>query len=158
LATPFFHDVPVLEDIPIGRIMKLRKSEGPAFELYRDSVVKSVRASKGEARKRQHEIFNDVIRPELTKLETSIRRSRKLLRQSVSQDLILAAGAVAIGVFGNFLPPELRMGVGGLGGVHYSTRLVRSMSKLISEPKEALDSRYYFLWKAKTRPVWGKEK
>lgn len=151
-ATPFFHDVPILNDIPLDRLIRLRVAEQPAFEMYRDSVAASLTTSKGTPIGQQREIYRDVIRPELTKLENSIRRSKKLLLRSAVQDLVLAAGSVAIGLFGNFMPPDIRAGLSSLGGVHYTARLAQSMAKLLGEPKEAIDNRYYFLWKVKKKP------
>jgi len=145
--SPFSHVVPIIDTVPVSKILKLREAEAPAFELYRQSVSKSLEQAKGNSDALQCQIFYDIVKPELVRLENSIRRSRKLLLKSAAQDLIFAAGSVAIGLFGHFLPPELRVGLGGFGGVHYTHRLMQSMTKLLGDPTEAIHNRYYFLWK-----------
>lgn len=89
------------------------------------------------------------MRPEIAKIEFAVQRSRNLLLRSITKDLVIAAGSVGIGFFAGLLPPPMGAVVAGFGGVHYSARLINNISKLLEEPDQATQSRYYFLWKLK---------
>lgn len=67
--------------------------------------------------------------------------------KSLAQDVIIAAGGVAIGLFSGLLPPGVGHAALGLGGLHYSRQFVKKLTELCAEPQKATDNRFYFLWK-----------
>lgn len=147
--TIFSHSVPIVGEVALNRIVKLRRTEAGAFELYRDAVSKSLQRHRVITLKEQIQLFNDVVRPEIAKIDAAVRRSRKLLMKSIAQDLVVASGAVGIGLFSGLLPHAIGAAAVGLGSLHYSPQFVRKLTELCSEPKPAAESRYYFLWKMK---------
>jgi hypothetical protein len=145
----FSHSLPVVDDIEIGKIIKLRKAEGESFDVYRDALARALKQYENLTLSKQVQLFNDVIRPEITKIELAVRKSRKLLVKSLAQDVIIASGAVGIGLFSGLLPHDIGTAPLGLGGLHYSPKFVRNLTELCAEPRQAMDSRYYFLWKVR---------
>jgi hypothetical protein len=145
--TIFSHSVPIVSEIALNKIVKLRRTEAGAFELYRDAVSKSLQRNRGATLNEQLQLFNDVVRPEIAKIDAAVRRSRKLLVKSIAQDLIVASGAIGIGLFSGLLPQAIGAAAVGLGSLHYSPQFVRKLTELCGEPKQAAESRYYFLWK-----------
>jgi hypothetical protein len=127
--------------------VNLRQAEGAAFEIYRDTVTKALRKNRKLTASQQVEFFNDVIRPEIAKIELAVRRSRKLLIRSIISDVIVASGAVGIGLFSGLLPPAIGTAALGLGSLHYSPKFVRKLIDLSAEPNAAANNKYYFLWK-----------
>lgn len=102
------HCVPVLTELPIATILRIRKEEKEAFQSYRDSVAAmsssilaaDKRVSKGQAR----EMFRDAIEPELRKMKKEIRTYQKVsLEKTVAGFASLFAG-VLIGAYAG-LPP-----------------------------------------------------
>ena len=147
--TVLSHSLPVVDDIAIGKILQLRKAEGAAFDVYREALRNALKQNKTLTLAKQIQLFDDVIRPEIAKIELAVRRSRKLLVKSLAQDVIVASGAVVIGLFSGLLPHEIGTAALGLGGLHYSPKFVSKLTELCAEPRQAMDSRYYFLWKVR---------
>jgi len=145
--TMLAHSVPVIETVGLKDIIKLRKKEGAAFELYRDAVSKTLKQHPHSTLIEQQDLFNDVRRPEIAKINSVVRNSRKLLIQSIMQDVVVASGAIGIGFFSGLLPPMIGAAAVGLGSIHYSPKFVRKLTELCAEPPRAMESRYYFLWK-----------
>lgn len=147
--TIFSHFLPIIGEVSLEKVVRLRRAEGAAFELYRDAISKALRKNKKMPLRQQVEFFDDIVRPEIAKIDSAVRRSRKLLVKSLTQDMIVATGAIGIGLFSGLLPPEIGAAAVGLGSLHYSPQFVKKLTELCAEPKKAAESRYYFLWKAK---------
>lgn len=145
----FSHAIPFIADVELKKLLQLRRNESGAFELYRDILSKNVRKHYNATPTEQAQLFNDVVRPELAKIDAAVRRSRKLLVKSITHDLIVASGAIGIGLFSGLLPLAIGAAAIGLGSLHYSPQFVRKLTELCSEPKEASQSRFYFLWKVR---------
>jgi hypothetical protein len=149
--TMFSHFLPIVDAVEIKRILKLRNEEAGAFERYRDAISKNLRKHPKATVREQVQLFDDVIRPEIAKIDAAVRRSRKLLVRSIMQDVVVISGAIGIGAFSGLLPPAIGLAAAGLGSLHYSPQFVRKLTELCSEPKQAMDSRYYFLWKVRRK-------
>jgi hypothetical protein len=153
----FAHSLPVVDQVSLTHVLKLRSHEGEAFQIYRQAVSRALDVTKSDKGKREQQIFEDLIQPELIKLDSTIRKSRKLLLNSTAQDLVVVAGTMAIGALATALPREIQaigqlspyigplLGAGG--SVHYSKRLLQNVVKLCQESDDAINNRFYFLWK-----------
>ncbi len=101
----------------------------------------------------QHEslrkAFNDTVRPELNNIELTIKNSRKLLWGSLAKDLIFGTGFITVGLFSGLLPPNIGEIVAALGGFNFVSGSLDKISKLVQEPSEIRNNKYYFLWKVK---------
>lgn len=115
------HIVPVIGELPIAAIVRIRKQEKDAFEAYRDAVTKmssnilAKNVSKNEAR----QMLRDAIEPELRRMNRDLRTYRKIRRsQSIGAAMFMAAGVI-LGAYGG-LPPivsiPLAAGAGVVGG------------------------------------------
>jgi hypothetical protein len=65
------HTVPVLGELPIATILRIRRQEKDAFEAYRDAVAKmssNVLTSKNVSKKEARQMLRDAIEPELRNL------------------------------------------------------------------------------------------
>jgi hypothetical protein len=146
--TAFSHALPVVDHIEVRRILALRRAEGAAFAVYREALLKGLNQKKLTLRQ-QAEFFRDVIQPEIAKIDLAVRKSKKLLVKSLAQDVVIAAGGIAIGLFSGLLPPNVGTAAVGLGGLHYSRQFVKKLTELCAEPQKAMDNRFYFLWRVK---------
>lgn len=144
------HAVPYVSGLPLKELVKLRTAEGESFKVYRDAVSDVLRrhskATQGELR----EALHDIIVPELNKIERTLKNARKLAARSLAQEVVVSAGAVAIGVFGGLLPAELSAMVAAAGGINGLKALAGKIPELWRPPKEVIENRFYFLWKAHT--------
>ena len=96
------------------------------------------------------EAFQDVVQPEINKIDKAIADSRRLLRGSMLQDLIGAA-VIGVGYFAGFLPPDINNILAAIGGTKFVGGIVQKGVQQIQEPAPVVENKYYFLWKVKQR-------
>jgi len=144
------HALPVVFGLKPESMIKLREKEGEAFQVYRDALDKVLKgAGKSEAEIR--EAFNDVVRPEINKLEAAVVSSRKIARSAIGEKIIFGSGLMAVGLLANVIPTGFGAAASWLGGAAFANELLREASKLIREPPEVRQSDFYFLWKLQQR-------
>jgi hypothetical protein len=154
------HPLAFVDNVPLKRLLKLRASEGEAFNVYRDSVRQVLNNAQGKSSRELREAFEDQIRPELNKIELTIKNTRRLTALSTLTDVTVLFAAISIAAFSGLLPvgliPRDILNVGAmLGGWQGVRGLASKLSTLRSVPKEAAENRFVFLWriqrKASTR-------
>lgn len=102
------HIVPILADLPIATILRIRKYEKSSFLTYRATISNissnilesSSRISKREAR----EMFRTAIEPEIRRMNKEIAAHRKSQKRRTLAGLASIAAGVSIGAFAG-LPP-----------------------------------------------------
>jgi hypothetical protein len=148
------HSVPNIEFVSLGRLLKLRQNEYEAFQVYRDHLYMALKEARNLSAVEMRQLIDDTVRPEIHKMEQSIKSSKKLLTKSVKTDLIVGAGFMSIGLFAGLLPPDIAPIVRTIGASVGSYSAVSGLAKqvtMIGEPtKEVMENPYYFLWKAKS--------
>jgi hypothetical protein len=146
------HTVPFIHDVKLESLMKLRKNEGESFQVYRDSLnelLKSLSDEDIRNSKILKQAFNDSIRPELNKIDLTVKNSKKLLYGSIKQDIIFSAGFIGLGLFSGLLPPSVGELIAALGGYKFASSVAEKVNKSHNEPDVVRENKYYFLWKVK---------
>jgi hypothetical protein len=117
------HCVPVLAELPISTILRIRKEEQDAFEAYRDSVTKMssmiLTSAKRVSRKAARQMLRDAIEPELRKMNRDIRTYRKVRRSKAIGGAFSIAAGVLLGAYAGLSPvvaAPLAAGAGLVGG------------------------------------------
>jgi hypothetical protein len=156
-ANALSHTLAFVEQVPLERILKLRKDEGEAFLVYRDAVRKVLTNAQGKTDKELREAFNDEIRPELNKIDLTMKHARKNLAISTLTDLTIAIASISIAAFSGLLPPDIGVPKGlidvgaALGGWQGAKGLASKLASLRSTPKEVSENKYVFLWKVRNQ-------
>lgn len=146
----FSHEVPILDGVKIESLVKLRRDEAEAFSVYRAALTKAVHSSKSESsNKVMKQIFNDVVKPELNRLDATFKNARRVLRRELATDAIAATAFVGLGLFSGILPENIGQIVAAMGGFHYTQRISNKVSKFLAEPPQLRNSKFYFLWKTR---------
>lgn len=104
------HTVPILADLSVATILRIRKQERDSFEDYRVAIgtisaaimSAKTRVSKQEAR----EMFRTAIEPELRRLNREMVTYRKTQSRRVAAGMASIVAGVAIGAYSG-LPPLL---------------------------------------------------
>jgi len=117
------HCVPVLADLPIATILRIRNEEQGAFDAYRDAVTKMsgqiLASAKPVTKKAAREMLRDAIEPELKRMNREIRTYRKVRRSQTIGGAVSIAAGVLLGAYAG-LPPivatPLVAGAGVVGG------------------------------------------
>jgi hypothetical protein len=147
------HPLPFVDDVPIERILKVRQQEGEAFLVYRDAVRKLLSAADAKTSKELREAFDDEIRPELNKIDLTLKNTRKALSRGTLVDAAIVFASVSIAAFSGLLPPTLGLPPGvldvgaALGGWQGARGLVSKLSSRRTTPKDVADNKYAFLWR-----------
>jgi hypothetical protein len=149
LAEGLSHSVPYLADIEISKLLELREKEGESFNVYRDSFSEAIRLSEEPNADKIRQVFDDIVRPELNNINLTIKNSQKLLWGALTKDVVFGAGFITVGLFSGLLPPNIGEIVAALGGFNFVSSSLDKISKLVQEPSEIRNNKYYFLWKAK---------
>jgi hypothetical protein len=100
------HAVPILADLPIATLLRIRGQQRDAFESYRNAITRitsDVLNRKGKLSKKEaRDMLQAVIEPQLSHLEKEIRSERQRQRNRIAGGLGTLAAGVAIGAFGGF--------------------------------------------------------
>lgn len=145
VETGLFHKVPLIGEVELNKIIKLRQSDGMAFKGYRSKMNSILSEYDKLDRKRMSEIQKDVIRPELDAMEQTLCKNKKSLIQSTAQDLVLVGGSIGIGIFTGLLPVDYSAVVGMIGGISSISNILDKAKKSFTK-EEIKSNSFYFLY------------
>lgn len=127
--------------------MKLRQNEEEAFIVYRNNLNRLIKDAKNWNGDQIKEAFLDTIRPEINKIDKSIKDWKRGKKQSLATT---AAATVSAGVFLGYMPfgyTSIIAAMGAVGGISTAVKCTSDLLSLIQEPKVAYENDNYFLWK-----------
>jgi hypothetical protein len=136
------HVLPLLDDLPLARLLRIRREERDSFVRYRlavGRVLNEVAKKKKRIGKREvRELFREEIEPELVKMKSELYQERKRQLRRIVGGVGAMAASVALGTFGKILP----LAAGGIGAALLS-KSAQSACEHGSSLKEKND--FYFL-------------
>jgi hypothetical protein len=153
LCAHLAHAVPILSDVPVRTILKLRASEAEAFQSYRSTLTGIVRnhvgtgKSVGEAEAK--EIYLDVLKPTLDALQVQATNIRK---NQFKKGILKAAASsvlIGLGIYGGVLPSQLADLVKAIGGFSVAKDLAETFGAIEKNPTEVRNHNLYFLLRLK---------
>jgi hypothetical protein len=139
------HLVPFVDDVSIEKLLKLRASEGDAFQVYRDKlnkVVKNVNINEKESR----QLYLDEIQPEINKINLTLSNNKKLLWGNIKSNIFLASTYISTSLFTGILPTNIDKVVASIGGFGFAKSISQDILSLIKQP-EVKKNELYFLWR-----------
>lgn len=140
------HNLPFLPNTDIKKLIRLRKHEGEAFQIYRSSLTNFLTNIKSKDYNMK-QAFKDEIEPEINKINQVIKNSKKLIIADITKDVFVGSTFVSVGLFSHFLPPNIGQLVAGLGGVNYLGKFGDNVKKLATIESEVKTNKYFFVWK-----------
>jgi hypothetical protein len=101
------HSVPILGELSVATILRIRKSEKDAFESYQNAVTKMsadiLGANSKVSKQQARQIVRDAIEPELDKMKRELATHRKVTgRKALAGATAIAV--VALGAYAGLLP------------------------------------------------------
>lgn len=142
------HSVPAAFRISPDDLIRLRRTEGEAFQVYRDrlrELIVDIREGGLRSREDLAREFANRIEPELNKIDVTIRREAEKARISLAADA-MALGVLSVAFFGGMVPVGAVSALISLGGFAIGGHTVHSLTTLIAD-NEARKSDFFFLWK-----------
>lgn len=146
LTQSLSHNIPFVSNIDLKKLINLRKKEGEAFQVYRTSFTSFLLSMK-DTNYNLKEAFNDEIQPEINKMNQTIKTSKKLIMSDIAKDVIVGSTFVSVGLFANFLPPNIGQIVAGVGGAGYLGKFGDNIKKLRTVETDIRNNKYFFIWK-----------
>ncbi|PHR14986.1 MAG: hypothetical protein COA40_02180 [Aequorivita sp.] len=141
------HLVPFIDEVPIKKLIKLRKKEGESFQVYRDKI-NNLSKSNLLTMQDSKQIYQDEIRPELNKINLTLKNNKKVLWGNIKSNVFLASTYISTSLFTGILPTNIDKIVASVGGFGFAKNIGQDVLKLIKKP-EVRNNELYFLWKIK---------
>lgn len=147
-SVAFHMDLPVLEGIPIDKLLRLREDDQEHFRRFQSrlklAIHERAKASSGDSRGIARDVVTDVIEPELGRIRERLQASERLLSRKVGVGGFLASMATTCGLLAGAGPvAALGAGMAVIASTVYS-----AASKHLEERSEIELEDMYFLWKA----------
>ncbi len=102
------HLVPLLGDLPVATLLRIRQEERDSFARYRHAVQlllnEIVLRKKRISRREIQELYHDKIEPELCRMKSDLKLERRRQLKRIVGGAASLAASVALGAFGGFLP------------------------------------------------------
>jgi hypothetical protein len=116
MQTYMAHTLPLLGDLPLGALLRLRREERDSFGRYREAirrVLKDVARRRNRIGKREiQEIVRQQIEPELTKINSEMQQERSRQFRKIVGGTGALAVSIAMGVVGQVVPAAVAGAVG----------------------------------------------
>jgi len=145
------HSVPVLADLPVATILRVRKQERDSFEAYRGAIgtiSANIMSARGRVSKKEaREMFRTAIEPQLQKIKREMSAYRKTQHRRVLAGVASVVAGVAIGAYSG-LPPLVSVPLVGAASF-VGTRLLGKAAESACEhgPETKQKNDLYFLLK-----------
>lgn len=140
------HYLPVIQMVGLKKLIELRSKEGESFRVYRDSLTTALKTVDDPDPQKIRQAFNDLVRPEINKIEWTLQNSRKIARSSLQRNFVVTMGYISIALFGNLVPPDLASLLAAVGGLNFIASTVEKSKDLIGDAP-VRDEKFYFLWR-----------
>lgn len=105
------HSLPLVGDLPLSKLLKMRREEREPFERYRlaiQQVLTEVAGKKKRISKKEvKEMFRERIEPELTKMKAELYQERRRQVRRIVGGVGSLAASIALGAFGGIVPVML---------------------------------------------------
>jgi hypothetical protein len=144
--------VPFLEEVPIRKLLKLRRREQDSFIMFRNAISRAIKEiantkstfTENDARA----LYADVIAPKLALLDKRIQRAKKDLISKFVRTVISTVGAISFGLYTNFINTQTAAIVAALGIPKLADHIQELMGIGDAEQTVRNDD-MYFIWKVK---------
>ena len=146
------HMVPLLGDLPISALLRIRREERDAFARYQyalRNLLNDIALRKGQIKKIEVvELFREKVTPELLRMKSELRQERKRQTRRIVGGIAGLAASIGLGAFG-LLPVAAKVAAAGASAM-VGGRLLQKAAEKVCEHGADLVSKndFYFLLKA----------
>lgn len=153
LCARLSHNIPLLTDVSLPTLLKIRKDDYPAFQQYRAAITKIVqdhiRSGNAIGDNEAKDIYSDILEPEILRLESQARTHRAAAARRAMTKGLASTAVIGIGVFGGILPAQLAELCRTIGGVSLVREMAEALATLKEQPTEVRNHNLFFLLKVK---------
>jgi hypothetical protein len=144
------HSLPLLGDLSIAKLLKIRREERDSFIRYRLAIQRVLAEVSGRkkrvSKKEVRELFRDQIEPELSKMRSELHQERRRQVRRIVGGVGTMAASVAFGAFGGIVPLAAKLAVSAAGAM-VGGRLLSKAAEAQCEHGSSLKEKndFYFL-------------
>jgi hypothetical protein len=153
LCAHLSHSVPLMSDIPIDTILKMRRLEPEAFENYKSAITGIVKQyaakNKPVTGNEAKEIYLDLLKPQLDGL---LVQTKNIRRAQLKKGLLKVAATsvvIGVGIYSGILPSQLADLCKAIGGFSVAKDLAETLGAIERNPGEIRNHNLYFLLRLK---------
>jgi len=140
------HSLSIVPEIKISNILELRRKDGSSFDNYRTIINKELRGRILNTKQECMDFNQDVIYPEIVKMNRSLEINKKHLIKGIHKDIIFYSGVLAVGTFSGEIATNVSQIMSAIGGIGTIKKIFDS--SLDGNSKNGIQTNpYYFLWK-----------
>lgn len=134
--------LPLIQNANIENLLKIRDNDYESFVVYRNKLRQLINNYNFTSEKDYKNAYNDLIQPEINKMNNILHKNKKHLINKIGVDVILTTIACSIGIYNNFSFE----GITGLMSLFGISSGVKDIARLSSN--ESIEQNdLYFLWK-----------
>lgn len=142
-------ELPILEGMPIGTLMKIRRDEHESFQRFRGALRLAVKESgqiheSTGAFELSNQIRLDIIEPELRHIRDRLAAAERTLSRKTAVGIFLGALVTTCGILAGV--PDSASVAAGVAAM--AATEATAASKYLEEQSDTSLSNMYFLWKA----------
>ncbi len=141
------HELPIFNGIDINDTIKIRENDKESFNLYRNSMKTLMKEITVNGTYNVKEAFMDIVNPEITKINISVKESQKTILKNIGKNMIIIPGLIYIGLNSGLLPDNIKDISSYIGGFELARGTIKDISELFSKPQNLRENPYYFLYK-----------
>lgn len=142
--------LPVLTDLPLATVLKIRKNDYESFRLYRSAlrevIAKHVKPNQVMSVREASQVYEDVIAPQLTKLELDVKAKRRSITKRSMAKTVVPVAMLSLGVISGLVPQELAE-IFKWGGIALSGQIAEALASIEKHPSELRSHNFYFLYR-----------
>ncbi len=144
--------VPFAADIAPTELIRLRNRERGSFVCFRTALAQAVREIQSRTgtftASDARSLYEDVLRPEIARLDISYTSATKHLRRRVLADGCGLLASITFGLFSGFAQMNPAQVAGAIGLSTFANRLLCSIGDSGQPRSRARENNMYFLWQA----------
>lgn len=149
------HVVPLLSDVPLESVMKVRNEDAESFRNYRSAVTQIVknyvRSGKRIGDAEAKEIYTDILLPQLHSLEAAAKNARRSARKKAALKVVATSALLAIGIYTGVLPVQIAEAMKLVGGLKAAQDIAEAIGAIEKNPAEVRNHNLYFLLRLKQK-------
>lgn len=150
LSSYIVFEMPILQNLPLPDLLKIRQSDYDLFITYRDTInniiSQYISPNNPIDISMAKEIYEDAIRPNVARLDRKLFSIKKSSIARSIQNLVISTASLSFGLCANIPYQPLVAALVSLGLIT-GIKAVDSIHDTFSIPEEIKNNNLYFLWK-----------
>jgi hypothetical protein len=151
LTAMLAHNIPLLSEVPIETVVRIRREDPEVFLNYRaafQKILKDYISSKKQIGSAEaKELFQDVLEPEIRKMHVKASTERRSILKKSTAKIAFTCAAVGLGVHTGIIPSQMAQIIAAIGGFAVIGNLAESIASL--NPSSVRNDNLYFLLRLK---------